>query len=152
MKGNKDVTNIDTDFDAYLAKAFQWPQTPAERRQALERARPETRASLERAYAVRVDFGLWNECDPIANAIIELAEAQNLVTEAINLDAETGDGEIAPAAVVRFRAIINLVDALAEAVAERITGAAELNHNALKLASKLMASVDHFNNIIAERQ
>ena len=147
------TNNINTDFDNYLAKGFPWTNTPAERQQALERARPETRASLEHAYAVRADFGLWDQRDPVADAIIDLAEAQNLVTLAINTDAETGDGEIAPAAVVRVRAIINLVDALAAAVAVKITGAAELDQNALiELASELAASVDRFNNAIAARQ
>jgi hypothetical protein len=147
------VTNIDIDFDSYLAKAFPWPKTPAERLKVFKHAEPETRASIEHAYNVRENFGCWDECDPVANAIINLAEAQNLVTAAINLDAETGDSGIAPFAVARVRTIIILVDALAEAVAEGITGAAELDHDTLiKLASELAASVHHLNNIIAERQ
>jgi hypothetical protein len=149
QEGNIDVTNINTDFDNYLAKSFPWPKTPAERMRIFKRAEPETRAAIERAYNTRENFGCWDGYDPVANAIIDLATAQNLVTAAINEDAETGGGEITPFAVARVRAIINLIDALTEAIAERITGAAELYPNVLtELASELAVSVNRFNDVI----
>lgn len=141
------------DFAAYLAKAFPSFATPAELLENFKHAQPETRAAVERAYAVRADFGLWDEFDPIANAIIELAAAQNAVTANINQDAESGDGDIASAAVARVGAIIGLVDALAVAIRQQITGAAELEQDALiELACKLTASVNHLHNLIGSRQ
>jgi hypothetical protein len=111
MEINQDLA-AKQNFAAYLAKAFPSFATPAERLENFKHVQPETRAALERAYAVRADFGLWDECDAIANAIIVLTAAQNAVTAAINQDAETGDGDIHAAAVARVEAIIGLLEAV----------------------------------------
>lgn len=111
MEMNQDLA-AKQDFAAYLAKAFPSFATPAERLENFEHVQPETRAALERAYPVRADFGLWDEFDRIANAIVELTAAQNAVTASINADAETGDGDIHAAAVARVEAIIGLLEAV----------------------------------------
>jgi hypothetical protein len=128
------------DFDAYLAKAFSGA-TPAERQQALERARPETRASLERAYAVRADFGAWDEFDPIANALVELTAAQNAVTAAINEGVyKNADGDIHAAAVARVEAIIGLLEAVIEE-ADAPSGSTKIDQANMTRLTTTMAAI-----------
>jgi hypothetical protein len=42
--------------------------------------------SIERSYALRRYFGLWDDADPVANAILDLVEAQNELAQAISAE------------------------------------------------------------------
>jgi hypothetical protein len=134
-------------FGDYVGKAFPG-RPPAE---ALERTSPETRASIEHAYAVRADFGLWDECDPVAAAIVVLAGAQNVLTVAI--DENTFDRpDIETAAVARVEKIIALVDALTAAVKiNDLCGVYEIDQPTLiELTDKLVTAAKRLNSVAVE--
>ena len=42
--------------------------------------------SVERRYTLRRYFGLWDDADPVANAILDLVEAQNELAQAISAE------------------------------------------------------------------
>jgi hypothetical protein len=46
--------------------------------------------SIERRYALRRYFGLWDDADPVANAILDLVEAQNELAQAISAEQYVG--------------------------------------------------------------
>jgi hypothetical protein len=137
------------DFGNYLGKAF--PGTPPA--EALERAEPETRAAIEHAYAVRVNFGLWDECDPIAAAIVELTAAQNVVTAAINEEVyfETS-ASIHAAAVNRVTKIIELLEALIDETVAPSGGAKIDRATRIELVTLMTDAVKRLGVVAAEQQ
>jgi hypothetical protein len=71
--------------------------------------------SVKRAYEARRYCGLWDECDPAANAILELVEAQNEIAQAISAGelAYIDDApQVGPALEKRATAAVRLMQAL----------------------------------------
>ncbi len=96
------------------------------------------------AYRARSRFGLWDACDPVAAAIVNLTAAQNDLAHAISEDVDYGTGDIGNAASVRVLAIAATVDALADAIDQGITGALKthLDRAAVKtFARRITASL-----------
>jgi hypothetical protein len=146
----KDVTDMQMseEFKTYLGKSF--PGTPPA--EALARVNPETLASIMRAFDARENFGAWDECDPIANAIVALTAAQNTLTVAI--DENVFDRpDIDNAAVARVGKIIGLVDALTAAVESKICGTYEISRPTLiELTDKLVTAAERLNTVAVERK
>lgn len=151
MEINQDLA-ANQDFAAYLAKAFPSFATPAERLENFEHVQPETRAALERAYAVRAGFGLWDQLDLIANAIVELTAAQNAVTAAINEDAETGNGDMQAAAVARVEAIIGLLEAVIGETVDPSGGTRIDPGTMIRLATTMADLVKQLSAVVAEQR
>jgi hypothetical protein len=71
--------------------------------------------SIERRYALRRYFGLWDDYDPVANAILDLVEAQNELAQAISAEQYVdidGAPEVGPALEKRAAAAVDLMHAL----------------------------------------
>jgi hypothetical protein len=71
--------------------------------------------SIERRYALRRYFGLWDDLDPVGNAILDLVEAQNELTQAISAEGYAnidGAPEVGPALEKRAAAAVDLMHAL----------------------------------------
>jgi hypothetical protein len=52
---------------------------------------------------LRPKFGLWDDCDPVSHAILDVVEAQNELADAFDDDAHCIDNEDAFTAVVKKR-------------------------------------------------
>ena len=73
--------------------------------------------SIERRYALRRYFGLWDEYDPVANAILDLVEAQNELAQAFSAEQYAdvdGAPEVGPALAKRSAAAKRLMAAINE--------------------------------------
>jgi hypothetical protein len=73
--------------------------------------------SIERRNALRRHFGLWDEYDPVANAILDLVEAQNELAQAISAGEYAdvdGAPEVGPALEKRSAAVKELMAAIDE--------------------------------------
>ena len=73
--------------------------------------------SIERRYALRRYFGLWDEYDPVANAILDLVEAQNELAQAFSAEQYAdvdGAPEVGPALAKRSAAAKELMIAINE--------------------------------------
>jgi hypothetical protein len=68
------------------------------------------------AEALRRHFGLWDEFDPVANAILDLVEAQNELAQAFSAQQYDVDGapEVGSALEKRSAAARKLIDAIHE--------------------------------------
>jgi hypothetical protein len=71
---------------------------------------------IERGYALRRYFGLWDEYDPVANVILDLVEAQNELAQAFSAQQYDVDGapEVGPALEKRSAAAKKLMAAINE--------------------------------------
>jgi hypothetical protein len=69
---------------------------------------------IERAYAARQYCGLWDVCDPVADAILDLVEVQNELAQAISAEqyAVVDAPEVGPTLKKRVEAALNLMRAL----------------------------------------
>ena len=71
--------------------------------------------SIERRYALRRYFGLWDDHDPVASTILDLVEAQNELAQAISAEGYAdidGAPEVGPALEKRAAAAVDLMHAL----------------------------------------